>query len=95
MLNPPALTDIRLKTNAFAKMKNLRLLQINNVHLTGHFELLSKELRWLCWHKCPLKILPQKLHLENLVVLDLQHSNLKEVWKENRVMNFTIVLFLF
>ncbi|XP_040994250.1 disease resistance protein RPV1-like [Juglans microcarpa x Juglans regia] len=90
VLNPPSLADIHLKTDAFAKMKNLRLLQINNVHLTGSFELLSKELRWLCWHNCPLKILPQNFHLENLVVLDLQHSNFKEVWKENRVTNFSV-----
>ncbi|XP_040994251.1 disease resistance protein RPV1-like [Juglans microcarpa x Juglans regia] len=73
-------------------MKNLRLLQINNCHLTGRFELLSKELRWLCWHNCQLKILPQNFHLENLVVLDLQHSNFKEVWKENRVFNKLKVL---
>ncbi|KAG7947092.1 hypothetical protein I3843_14G076600 [Carya illinoinensis] len=92
VLNPPSLVDIHLKTDAFAKMKNLRLLQINNVHLTGCFELLSKELRWLCWHKCPLKILPQNFHLENLVVLDLQHSNFKEVWNENRVFNKLKVL---
>ncbi|KAG6629303.1 disease resistance protein RPV1-like [Carya illinoinensis] len=92
MLNPPAPKEIHLKTDAFAKMKNLRLLQINNVNLTGRFELLSKELRWLCWHKCPLKILPPKFHLENLVVLDLQHSNFIEVWKENMIFNKLKVL---
>jgi hypothetical protein len=77
--------DVHLKTEAFTNMKNLRLLQINGVHLTGSYEHLSKELRWLCWHKCPLKFLPHNFHLENLVILDMQHSNVKQVWKKNKV----------
>jgi hypothetical protein len=85
ILNLPVLEDVHLKTEAFAKMKNLRLLEINTVSLTGCFKHLSKELRWLCWHKCPLKLLPQNFHLENLVVLDMQHSNIKQIWKDNRV----------
>jgi hypothetical protein len=74
-----------IETTAFKNMKNLRLLQINNVHLTGSCEHLSKELRWLCWHECPLEFLPHNFHLENLVILDMQQSNVKEVWKKNKV----------
>jgi hypothetical protein len=85
ILNLLVLDDVHLKTEAFVKIKNLRLLQINGVHLIGCFEHLSKELRWLCWHKCPLKFLPQNFHLENLVVLDMQHSNIKQVWKEIKI----------
>ena len=85
ILNSHVLDYVHLKTEAFVKMKNLRLLQINGVHLTGCFEHLSKELRWLCWDKCPLKFLPHNFHLENLVVLDMQHSNVKQVWKEIKV----------
>ncbi|KAG6637715.1 hypothetical protein CIPAW_11G197700 [Carya illinoinensis] len=81
-----------LKTEAFANMQNLRLLQINAVHLTGSYEYLSKELIWLCWHVCPLKFLPQNFHLENLVVLDMRYSNLKQIWKENRILNNLKVL---
>jgi hypothetical protein len=76
---------VQLKTKAFAKMKNLRLLQIDGAYLTGCYEHISKELRWLHWHKCPLKFLPPNFHLENLVILDMQHSNVKRVWKENKV----------
>ncbi|XP_042956563.1 disease resistance protein RUN1-like [Carya illinoinensis] len=87
-LNPPILEDLHLKTEAFANMKNLMLLQINNVilNLEGCFENISKELRWLQWNQCPLKYLPSKIHLENLVVLDMQHSSIKQVWKENRIL---------
>ncbi|XP_035541451.1 disease resistance protein RUN1-like [Juglans regia] len=88
VLNPPVLKDLHLKTEAFANMKNLMLLQINNVilNLEGCFENISKELRWLQWNKCPLKYLPSKIHLGNLVVLDMQHSSIKQVWKENGIL---------
>ncbi|XP_010243120.1 PREDICTED: TMV resistance protein N-like [Nelumbo nucifera] len=70
------------KTAAFANMQRLRLLQLNYVDLKGSFEHLSKELRWLCWHGFPLKCIPSSLNLENLAVLDMQHSSLKQVWKK-------------
>ncbi|KAF5479000.1 hypothetical protein F2P56_005514 [Juglans regia] len=89
---PPELKVEHLKTEAFANMQNLRLLQINGVHLTGSYEYLSKELRWLCWRFCPLEFLPQSFHLDNLVVLDMQRSNLKQIWKENRKLNNLKVL---
>eukprot|EP00258_Populus_trichocarpa_P031685 XP_024447704.1 TMV resistance protein N isoform X4 [Populus trichocarpa] len=72
---------------SFAEMKFLNLLQINGVHLTGSFKLLSKELMWICWHECPLKYFPSNFTLDNLVVLDMQHSNLKELWKEKKMLD--------
>jgi hypothetical protein len=73
--------DVRLiEAEAFTNM-----LQINDVHLKGSYEHLSKKLRWLCWHKCPLKCLPHNFHLENLVVLDMQYSNVEQVWEKNKV----------
>lgn len=88
ILNLPVLEDVHLKTEAFAKMKQLRLLQIDGVYLSGCFEHLSEELRWLHWHNCPLEFLPANFHLENLVVLDMQQSNIKQVWKEKKVKCF-------
>ncbi|XP_035540857.1 disease resistance protein RPV1-like [Juglans regia] len=89
-LNLPILEDVQ--TKAFAGMKNLRLLQINSVNLKGCFTHFSKELKWLCWHECPLKCLPPNFHLENLVVLDMQHGNFRQVWKGNKVLNKLKVL---
>jgi hypothetical protein len=85
ILNLSVLEDVHIKTEAFAKMKNLRLLQINGANLTRCDRLLFEELRWLCWHKCPLKFLPSNFHLENLVILEMQDSNVKEVWKKIKV----------
>ncbi|XP_022734181.1 TMV resistance protein N-like [Durio zibethinus] len=75
-------------TEALAKMINLRLLKINFVRFTNmSYEKFSKELRWLCWHRCPLKVLPLNLDLDNLAVLDMRFSNIKKVWKETKFLH--------
>ncbi|XVF65336.1 hypothetical protein PTKIN_Ptkin09bG0239800 [Pterospermum kingtungense] len=84
ILDVPALKDVVVSTEAFAKMIKLRLLKIDSVHFTGSYEKISKELRWLCWLRCPLAVLPPHLHLDNLVVLDMQFSNIQKVWKETK-----------
>ncbi|XP_061944118.1 disease resistance protein RPV1-like isoform X3 [Populus nigra] len=76
-----------LSAGSFAEMKFLNLLQINGVYLTGSFELLSKELMWICWHECPLKYFPSDFTGDYLVVLDMQYSNLKELWKGKKILD--------
>ncbi|KAL3564709.1 hypothetical protein D5086_032755, partial [Populus alba] len=76
-----------VSAGTFAEMKCLNLLQINGVHLIGSFKLLSKELMWICWLQCPLKYLPSDFTLDNLAVLDMQYSNLKELWKGKKILN--------
>ena len=74
-----------LSTGSFTKMRCLKLLQVNGACLSGPFKLLSEELIWICWLECPLKSIPSDLMLDNLVVLDMQYSNIKELWKEKKV----------
>lgn len=98
ILNFPRLEGVTLRTEAFANMENLRLLQVNYVQLSrgyGHLfkELfpfvgemhLFRELRWLCWHGFNLKYIPANFHLENLVILDMQDSSIKQVRKGFKV----------
>jgi hypothetical protein len=73
------------KTEAFTNMKNLRLLQINYVHLRGSYEHLSKRAKMALLAQVSLEFLPQSFHLENLVILDMQNSNVKQVWKKKKV----------
>ncbi|KAG5224389.1 TMV resistance protein [Salix suchowensis] len=74
-----------LRTESFTNMRHLKLLQINGARLAGNYNLLPKELIWLCWLECPMKSLPSDFQLRNLVVLDLQHSNIQELWKGTKV----------
>ncbi|KAL7209458.1 hypothetical protein ACSBR1_031075 [Camellia fascicularis] len=73
----PMLKKIQWSNKAFARMPKLRLLQINHVHLSGNFEHLFEELRWLCWHNCPLEYLPSNFYPKKLLVLDMQFSRFK------------------
>ncbi|KAL7235606.1 hypothetical protein ACSBR1_018992 [Camellia fascicularis] len=73
-----------LKTDAFSQMHNLRLLQLNNVSLSGGYQKFPKKLRWLCWHGFPLKSIPNDFTLDSLVVLEMQNSSLEQLWKRTR-----------
>ncbi|CAL1382052.1 unnamed protein product [Linum trigynum] len=65
---------------ALQKMRNLQLLQLNYAKLKGNYKYLPRSLIWLSWHGSPLKCMPSCLHLEKLVVLDMQRSSLKHIW---------------
>nr|XP_016500254.1 PREDICTED: disease resistance protein TAO1-like isoform X2 [Nicotiana tabacum] len=73
-----AFEGLHLSTKAFKKMKNLRVLMMDELHISGDFELLSKELRWLSWKRCPLKCIPSNFPAVNLVVLDMRGSDIQE-----------------
>lgn len=73
--------EIVLETKAFSRMHKLRLLQLDNVHLHGCYEEFPPRLRWLCWLAFPLDSIPIDFPLENLVVLEMQYSSLKQMWK--------------
>ncbi|KAI7981050.1 TMV resistance protein N [Camellia lanceoleosa] len=77
ILTLPMLKKIQWSNKAFVGMHKLRLLQINHVHLSENFEHLFEELRWLCWHNCPMEYLPSNFHPEKLVALDMQFSRFK------------------
>ncbi|XP_059452202.1 disease resistance protein RPV1-like [Corylus avellana] len=77
------LREVNFSTRAFIRMRRLRLLQLDHVQLTGDYEHLSKELRWLRWHGFPQKFMPNNFCLRNLVAIDLRYSNLRQVWKNS------------
>ncbi|KAI3721426.1 hypothetical protein L2E82_32437 [Cichorium intybus] len=90
MLDPP--TKSRFSTRPFAKMPNLRLLQINNTDLVGSFRGLFKELRLLSWHQFPFECLPNDFHPKKLVSLDMQKSNLHILWRQTKFLgNLTML----
>ncbi|XP_028100088.1 disease resistance protein RML1A-like [Camellia sinensis] len=73
--------DVGFKTDAFARMQKLRLLQLNYVQLNGSCAEFPKGLSWLCWRGFPSKFIPKDFPLDSLVELDMRYSHLERVWK--------------
>ncbi|XP_011032762.1 PREDICTED: TMV resistance protein N-like isoform X5 [Populus euphratica] len=85
ILNLPGLKQ-SFSTEAFKKMKKLRLLQLNCICLEGSYEYISTKLRWLCWLEFPLKSIPPDLYLETLIALDMRYSSLHQFSEETKAL---------
>ncbi|KAL6343040.1 hypothetical protein AAG906_017852 [Vitis piasezkii] len=83
----------QLTTESFKEMNRLRLLKIHNPrrklfledHLPRDFEFSSYELTYLHWDGYPLESLPLNFHAKNLVELLLRNSNIKQLWRGNKL----------
>ncbi|GJX70659.1 NB-ARC domains-containing protein [Tanacetum coccineum] len=85
---------VHIDAASFAHLKKLRILKIYqidkflqefelknyNVKFSGSLYFLSNELRLFCWHGCPFKYLPSNFYPENIVVIDLSYSLIKQLW---------------
>ncbi|KAJ0883774.1 putative TIR domain, P-loop containing nucleoside triphosphate hydrolase [Helianthus annuus] len=80
------------KGGAIEKMKNLMLLQLDYATFSGSYKKLPRKLRLLRWHGFSLKSIPSDVPFENLVVLDLRYSKLKEVWDGFKVVGSLKIL---
>ncbi|GKA01452.1 disease resistance protein RML1B-like protein [Tanacetum coccineum] len=69
--------SLELQTDTLSNLDNLKLLQLNYVHINGSYENFPEELRWLCMHGFPFECIPSDLRMENLVALDISYSNIK------------------
>ncbi|XP_068344284.1 disease resistance protein RPV1-like [Pyrus communis] len=78
--------EASFSTEAFRNMQSLRLLKLNYVKLTGSYNNLSNELRWLCWHGFPLEVIPEDFDHPNIVAIDLSYSKLKRVWEDSELL---------
>ncbi|XP_030949195.1 TMV resistance protein N-like [Quercus lobata] len=85
-------SEVNFNTKAFINMGRMRLLQLDYAQLTGDYKYLSKELRWLRWHRFPLKSMPNNFYPRKIVAIDLRYSNLREVWKDPKLLNKLEVL---
>ncbi|KAJ0809796.1 putative TIR domain, P-loop containing nucleoside triphosphate hydrolase [Helianthus annuus] len=74
------------ETLALSEMRNLKLLQLNYVQLSGSYKNFPHGIRWLCMHGFPLSYIPSDLQMENLVALDLSNSKLLQLWKKPKLL---------
>lgn len=93
--------DINLNPAVFANMYNLRLLKIYNshnlmmnckLHFPQGLQSLPDALRYLHWYGYPLKSLPSDFNPENLVVLEMPHSQVRKLWNEDQVRSNSVGL---
>ncbi|GMP39608.1 hypothetical protein CsSME_00010374 [Camellia sinensis var. sinensis] len=84
--------EVDIQTDAFSGMCELRLLQLYNVRVTGHYEKFPKKLRWLYWRGCPSKYIPNEFPLESLVALDMHYSRLEQVWSGTKLLRLLKIL---
>ena len=77
MLYSPTPTRVKLEAQ-FLKMKNLRLLMIDNVHSCGQLKYLPSGLRLLVCSNCILSSLPSIFNPKKLVALNASGSRLEK-----------------
>ncbi|CAL9006450.1 unnamed protein product [Prunus brigantina] len=70
-----------LETTAFSKMQELKLLHLSHVKLRGCYAKFCSGLRWLCWLEFPLDSIPVDFPLGSIIVLEMQYSGLRQVFK--------------
>lgn len=79
---------ICLNPNTFTNMRKLRYLKIYNSIYKGENKCnLSKiqgpifaEVRYFHWQGYPLKSLPSNIHPEKIVLLEMPHSSIEQLW---------------
>ncbi|XP_059628661.1 TMV resistance protein N-like isoform X2 [Cornus florida] len=81
-LSEPEVVD--LSSEAFTKMRKLRLFKVHNVVFSKGPAHLPNELRWLDWHAYPSGCLPPSFQAQNLVELSMCYSSIKQLWKINK-----------
>ncbi|KAI3436930.1 uncharacterized protein J3R85_005974 [Psidium guajava] len=78
---PESYVTYNFKRKEFARMVNLRFLNLDRGNFEGDFKDLFSELRWLSWSNCPSEFQATNLGLENLAVLKLSSGNITEDWE--------------
>ncbi|TYG47751.1 hypothetical protein ES288_D11G365900v1 [Gossypium darwinii] len=72
---------LNLSADTFSKTKNLRLLKVLCQSNCDDLKYLSNEIRLLDWTGYPLRYFPSSFQPNNLVVLLLPYSHIKQLWK--------------
>ena len=90
--------NLEAHPEAFSEMSNLRLLIIDNVHISNGLKHLSNDLRFLEWREYSAKCLPPNFEPKGLVELKMWFSKIKYLWTGTKVilfLSFYYLLFIF
>ncbi|KAH9725548.1 Disease resistance-like protein DSC1 [Citrus sinensis] len=84
--------EIYLNSDTFTKMRKLRFLKFyisthkgeNKCKVSNFRSPIFAEIRYFHWHGYPLKSLPSNIDPEKLVLLEMPHSNIEQLWSGNQ-----------
>ncbi|XP_048134071.1 disease resistance protein L6-like [Rhodamnia argentea] len=74
------LSGALLTPEEFKKVPNVRFLGMTSGNLSGDFEDLFPEVRWLSWKNCPSNLQATNFCPKNLLILDLSGTEITESW---------------
>ncbi|KAH1161429.1 hypothetical protein AAZX31_01G031700 [Glycine max] len=92
-LDTRKVNEVKLHSKTFEKMENLRMLHFesdapwiesNVVQLASSLESLPDGLKILRWDGFPQRSLPPNYWPQNLVRLEMRHSNLEQLWEPDQ-----------
>ncbi|XP_050105702.1 putative disease resistance protein At4g11170 [Malus sylvestris] len=100
--NMSKIKELHLNPAAFKKMYNLRVLEIYNsssldnkcskLYLPEGLQSLPDTLGYLHWEGYPLKYFPSKFSPQNLVNIQMAHSQVEQLWSRGQVYILILVL---
>ncbi|XP_068323680.1 disease resistance-like protein DSC1 [Pyrus communis] len=104
--NMSKIKEIHLNPAAFKKMYNLRVLEIYNsssldnkcskLYLPEGLQSLPDTLSYLHWEGYPLKYFPSNFSPQNLVNIQMAHSQVEQLWsKGQKLANLKVINFSF
>ncbi|XP_038889350.1 disease resistance protein RPV1-like [Benincasa hispida] len=73
--------ELNIDSRAFEKVKNLVVLEVDNVTSSKTLDYLPSSLRWMSWSKFPFSSLPSSYSMEKLIELKLPYSSIKHFGK--------------
>lgn len=100
--NMSRIKELHLNPAAFKKMYNLRVLEIYNsssldnkcskLYLPEGLQSLPDTLGYLHWEGYPLKHFPSNFSPQNLVNIQMAHSQVEQLWSKGQVYILILVL---
>ena len=75
-------------TEAFSKTSQLQFLSLCDMQLSLGLSSLLSPLKVLHWKRCPLKILPARNQVDEVVIIKLSQGKIEQPWQGRKVGHF-------
>ncbi|CDY68326.1 BnaAnng26880D [Brassica napus] len=89
--------EIQISKSAFEGLTSLQFLSVDcrTLCIPEGLNCFPNKLRFIHWHRCPLRFWPSKFSGKFLVELIMPKSNFEKLWEGIQVRTFIIILVLY